>query len=106
VVVDLYRKPTDRNEYLLTSSCHTVHVTTNIQFSLALRIVHICSFPATRDLRFQEMKELLLIKVTKLAVSMELLKRLEVYQGKTHTGNSSKKEMIFVVCLCKLAHYS
>ena len=68
VVVDLYRKPTDRNQYLLTSSCHPAHVTTNIPFSLALRIVRICSFPETRDLRLKEMKELLLTRGYKAGV--------------------------------------
>ena len=68
VVVDLYIKPTDRNQYLLTSSCHPAHVTTNIPFSLALRIVRICSTPETRDLRLLEMKELLLARGYKAGV--------------------------------------
>ena len=60
IIVDLYRKPTDRNQYLLTSSCHPAHVTTNIPFSLALRIVRICSLPADRDKRLAELKKMLL----------------------------------------------
>ena len=39
IITDLYRKETDRNQYLLTSSSHPAHVTENIPFSLALRIV-------------------------------------------------------------------
>ena len=62
IVVDLYRKETDRNQYLLTSSCHPSHVTDNIPFSLALRIVRICSLPTDRDKRFGELKELLLAR--------------------------------------------
>ena len=60
IIVDLYRKPTDRNQYLLTSSCHPAHVTTNIPYSLALRIVRICSLPKDRDRRLIELKNMLL----------------------------------------------
>ena len=60
VIVDLYRKPTDRNQYLLPTSCHPPHCTTNIPFSLAMRIVRICSKPETRDSRLKELKQLLL----------------------------------------------
>ena len=49
IVTDLFRKETDRNQYLLPSSCHPAHVTENIPFSLALRIVRICSFPTDRE---------------------------------------------------------
>ena len=62
IIVDLYRKPTDRNQYLLTSSCHPAHVTKNIPFSLAYRIIRICSEPTTRDLRLEELKDLLLAR--------------------------------------------
>ena len=30
IILDLYKKPTDRCQYLLTSSCHPAHVTDNI----------------------------------------------------------------------------
>ena len=58
--MDLYRKKTDRNMYLLTSSCHPNHVTSNIPYSLALRIVRICSETSTRNKRLEELKQLLL----------------------------------------------
>ena len=48
------KKPTDRCQYLLTSSCHPAHVTENIPFSLAYRIVRICSKSETRDIRLGE----------------------------------------------------
>ena len=59
IILDLYRKPTDRNLYLLTDSCHPPHQKENIPFSLALRIVRICSKPEKRELRFSELSELL-----------------------------------------------
>ena len=60
ISTDLYRKPTDRNQYLLPSSCHNIKVTNSIPFSLAMRINRVCSEPEQRDSRFQEMKEMLL----------------------------------------------
>ena len=66
--MDLYRKPTDRNQYLLTSSCHPAHVTKNIPFSLAYRIVRICSEPETRDLRLSELRKLLLARDYKTGI--------------------------------------
>ena len=57
---DLYRKPSDKNKYLLPSSCHPPHTSKNIPFSLALRIIRICSEPEQRDARLSELKEMLL----------------------------------------------
>ena len=59
IKTDLYKKETDRNQYLLTSSCHPSHCTKNIPFSLGLRIVRICSDPLDRDHRLSELKTLL-----------------------------------------------
>jgi hypothetical protein len=60
IETDLYKKETDRNQYLLTSSCHPAQTCANIPFSLGLRIVRICSTYETRDQRLQELKGLLL----------------------------------------------
>ena len=56
--VDLYKKETDRNQYLLPSSCHNRNVTNSS--SLSLRIVRICIDPDKRDQRLYELKSLLL----------------------------------------------
>ena len=60
IIVDLYRKHTDRNQYLLTSSCHPASQTENILFSLAMQIVRVCTKPETHNVRLQEMKQFLL----------------------------------------------
>ena len=57
---DLYRKPSDRCQYLLPQSCHPPHCTQNIPYSLALRIVRICSDEKSRDARLNELKQMLL----------------------------------------------
>ena len=62
IVTDLYRKPTHRNQYVLTIFCHPAHVTDNIPFSLALRIIRICSENTGRDIRLAELKSLLLYR--------------------------------------------
>ena len=60
ISVDLYRKPTDRNQYLLTSSIHPPDCFKNIPFSLALRITRICTEEENRDKRHTELKEFLI----------------------------------------------
>ena len=62
IEVDLFRKKTDRNQYLLPASCHPKATSISIPFSLSLRIVRICTSPIKRDLRLQEFKVLLLAK--------------------------------------------
>ena len=54
IIIDLYKKPTDRNLYLLTTSCHPPQMIANIPHSLALRYVRICSESDTRDKRLNE----------------------------------------------------
>ena len=60
ISTDLYKKPTDQNQYLLTSSCHPNQTTLNIPFSLGLCIVRICSVEEQREQRFLELKCFLL----------------------------------------------
>ena len=62
IEIDLYKKDTDRNQYLLTSSCHPIGCTKNIPFSLGLRIVRICTNPISRDKRLQELKALIIAR--------------------------------------------
>ena len=56
----LFRKPSDRNKYLLPSSCHPPHCSQNIPYSLSLRIVRICSEPEERDANLAVLKDMLL----------------------------------------------
>ena len=60
IIFDLYRKPTDRNKYLLPDSCHPNTVKENIPFSLFLRITRICSENNKKEKRFSELEEMLL----------------------------------------------
>ena len=59
IETDLYQKKTDRNMYLLPTSCHPTNVTKNIPFSLCFRIVRICSTHESRESQFQNLKKML-----------------------------------------------
>ena len=63
IEVDLYKKDTDRNQYLLRESCHPAGVTASIPFSLSLRIVRICTKNENRDKRVSELKQALTARV-------------------------------------------
>ena len=60
IITDLYRKETDRVQYLLPSSCHPNHIFENVPYSLALRLVRICSRKEDLESRFEELKVMLL----------------------------------------------
>ena len=60
IVTDLYKKETDRVQYLLPSSCHPSHIFNNIPFSLALRLVRICTERETLLKRFEELETMLI----------------------------------------------
>ena len=51
IIKDLYRKPTDKKQYLLTSSWHPIEWLDSIPFSFAMRITRICSEDEDREFR-------------------------------------------------------
>ena len=57
---DLCRKPTDKHQHLLYSSCHPLHTKKAIPFSLALRLRRICSTDATFNTRAAQLTTYLL----------------------------------------------
>ena len=57
---DLFKKETDRNQYLLPSSCHPSQTKKAIPFGLSMRIIRICRDPEKRDQRLQEMRKQLM----------------------------------------------
>ena len=75
IVSDLYRKPSDRNKYLLPSSAHPSHVTKSTPYSLALLIVRNCSEPEARDRRLEELKEMLLARDYKLNIINDCIRK-------------------------------
>ena len=71
IETDLFKKDTDRNQYLLRESCHPKGVTASIPFSLGLRINRVCSKKEYRDKRLEELTTVLL----KRGYPEELVKR-------------------------------
>jgi len=59
LVTDLFRKPTDKAQYLLPTSFHPKHVCNSIPYSLALRLVRICSRGDLLEIRLAELMSLL-----------------------------------------------
>ena len=61
IETDIYRKPTDHPSALLPSSSHPKHTTKNIIYTMAFRLLRICSNPETLNLRLKELKSTFLI---------------------------------------------
>ena len=60
ISTNLYKKPTDKNQYLLTNSCHPTEQIENIPLSCATRINRICSEQEECELQFQNLKGMLM----------------------------------------------
>ena len=57
---DLFKNETDRNQYLLSSSCHPAQTKKAIPFGMRMRIIRICRDPEKRNQRLQEMRKQLM----------------------------------------------
>ena len=62
IITDLYKKDTDRNMYLLPTSCHPKTTTMAIPYSLGLRILRTCTFPEDRDRRLNDLRKQLIAR--------------------------------------------
>ena len=56
IETDLFTKPTDKHQHLLSSSCHPHHTKKAIPFSLALRLRRICCTDAKFKHRINKLK--------------------------------------------------
>ena len=90
IITDLYRKPTDRIQYLLPSSCHAKNVFKSIPFSLAMRIIRICSKTEYRDRRLNELIQMLVsrnYKLQDLLPIIETVKKIPRHQALKYKKN-------------------
>ena len=62
IETDLFTKPTDKHQHLLSSSCHPHHTNKAIPFILALRLRLICSTDVKFKLRINELNTYLLAR--------------------------------------------
>ena len=108
IVTDLYKKETDRNQYLLTSRCHPAHVTDNIPFSLALRIVRICTKTEDREKRFRELKDMLLARNYRTKIidsAIERARNIPRSKALKKVVKKSNNKTVFVVMYLYLYLY-
>ena len=76
IQTDLYKKDTAVVQYLLPSSCHPHHITANIPYSLAYRLLRICSMPEQFQQRLEELKNDLLSREYKPKIIEDAFKRI------------------------------
>ena len=62
IYTDLFTKDTDRNQYLLSSSCHPAQTKKAIPFGLSMRINIIRRDSERKDQRLQEIRKELIDK--------------------------------------------
>ena len=102
IILDLYRKPTDRNKYLLPDSCQPYSNIENIPVSLAIRILRICTEADARERRFSELKEMLLDRnypegIINAAIHKARSIPRNIAIRKVVRENNTKRRPIFVI---------
>ena len=90
IETDLYKKETAKVQYLLPSSCHPGHITKNIPYSLAYRLLRICSNQETFRIRLEQLRQDLLTRSYKPRIIDEAFKRIEQIERKDAIKRVSK----------------
>ena len=90
---------------MLLSFAHPSHVTKSMPYSLALRIVRNCSEPETRDMRFKELKRMLLARDYKPNIINENIRKARAIPRSEALKDCFKEETtprpVFVVLFDK-----
>ena len=100
IETDLYRKSTAKVQYLLPSSCHPSFLTKNIPYSLAYRLLRICSKPEVFQQRLLELKDDLVsrsyhIKVIEQAFDrIKGISRSEALKRVEHKKDSDREPLV------------
>ena len=79
----MYKKKTDKNQYLLLNSCHPKQTVKSIPFSVGLRIVRIGSAKEDKDKQLEELRiQLLAIEYDKNIVDKAVKKARAIRRDK------------------------
>ena len=79
IQTDLYKKPTSVAQYLMPSSCHPSHITRNIPYSLAYRLLRICSKKEKFEQRLEELRKDLFSRGYKPKIVHDAFERVKQY---------------------------
>ena len=90
ILAILHKKATTKVQYLLPSSCHPGHITKNIPYSLAYRLLRICSNNQTFRTRLEQLRHDLLSRSYKPKIIDDALK--EKSYVKKHVQYVHKQE--------------
>ena len=101
IETDLYIKPTDRNQYLLPTSCHPKQTTKSIPKSLGLRIVRVCSDPVKRDQKLSELKKQTTKKRVLKSFIRYIFRQSEEDPQRSCPKRSNKAKSNRKACFCK-----
>ena len=89
---DLYKKKTAKVQYLLPSSCHPNHISQNIPYSLAYRLLRICSDEENFKRRLEELRQDLLLRCYKPKIIHDAFERVLKIDRKEALKKVSKIE--------------